>query len=266
MTYLKTDNCLKLDGTGPGHNDGGNAPPQVRYKYSPAHQDAAVCCTPNAGRIFPAYLRSSWLKSPSGLTLALYGPGVLKTEWNGKKVTITQTTDYPKDLKVRLIWDSAEPIQCTLTLRKPAWASEVRLSAPGADICLSSDRITLTKAWSRGAEVSLEFVAEVRERQDRQGNWFVEYGPQVYCLEQQATETRGRVYAEPDFQDRLYHPVGPGLDSCWLVRGSARCHEGKLTADFRSHGQGETFRRELVPMAWTLLRQVTFPARAGGPE
>ena len=260
MAYLKLDNCLNLDGTGPGHNDGGDAPPQVRYKYSPAHQDAAVCCTPNAGRIFPAYLRSSWLKDSTGLTLALYAPGVLETLWAGQKLRITQTTDYPKDLRVLLTLDTEAPLNLSLTLRKPAWAAKVQLTALGAEVSHSEDHIVLTKEWSRHDTVAVEFVPEVRERQDRQGNWYVEYGPQVYCLEQPAAETKGRVYAEPDFHDRTYRPVGPRLDDCCLVRGSARWEDGRLTAEFACPGQGERARRELVPMAWTILRRVTFPA------
>ena len=35
---------------------------QTRYKYSPAHQDVAVCCNPNAGRISPYFVQNSWMK------------------------------------------------------------------------------------------------------------------------------------------------------------------------------------------------------------
>ncbi|HYG19407.1 MAG TPA: beta-L-arabinofuranosidase domain-containing protein, partial [Ohtaekwangia sp.] len=50
IAYLKTDNSFSM--TGPLH-PGAADDKQTRYKYSPVHQDAAVCCVPNAGRIFP---------------------------------------------------------------------------------------------------------------------------------------------------------------------------------------------------------------------
>ncbi len=260
MAYLKTDNCLRLDGTGPSHNEGDKTSQQVRYKYSPAHQDAAVCCTPNAGRVFPTYLRSAWMQDPQGFTLALYGPSVLETEWQGATLRITQTTAYPQDFKVRLTIDVDRQLACVLTLRKPAWAQEMRVSAPGAEVEALADRIRLSKAWADGDEVAIEFIAQVAECQDRQGNWFVQYGPQLFCLDQAASERRGRVYAEPNFHDRLFLPTAPGLDACLLVRGSAVWRNGSVMAEFCHRGHSEPFVCPLVPMAWTLLRQVTFPA------
>jgi DUF1680 family protein len=50
ICYLKTDNSYML--TGGKHGDTTD-PHQTRYRYSPVHKEAAVCCVPNAGRIFP---------------------------------------------------------------------------------------------------------------------------------------------------------------------------------------------------------------------
>ncbi len=47
---------------------------QTRYKYSPVHQDAAVCCVPNAGRITPYYVTSMWMKHEEGSVATLLGP------------------------------------------------------------------------------------------------------------------------------------------------------------------------------------------------
>jgi putative ABC transport system permease protein len=47
------------------------------------HQDVAVCCVPNAGRLLPTYVKAMWLRTPAGLA-----------------VRITATTHYPFELAV----------------------------------------------------------------------------------------------------------------------------------------------------------------------
>lgn len=260
ITYLKTDNCLKLDGTGPTHNDGGKTALQVRYKYSPAHQDAAVCCAPNAARVFPTYIRCAWMRNSEGLTLVGYGPGELRSNWKGKVVLITQSTEYPKDFTIQLKVKAESSIPFMVSLRKPQWAEKVILSGSTARITEYDDRIDLVKDWSEEEQLSIEFISTVRECQDRQGNWHIEYGPLVYCLGQPSREALGRLYAKPFFQDRFYFPLGTTMDSLKLVRGSAKYFDGKITAEFQPDSRSDKVSMELVPMAWTILRQVTFPA------
>ena len=61
IAYLKTDNSFGMDGTKNGEVETNRK--QTRYKYSPAHQDVAVCCNPNAGRITPYFIEKSWMKT-----------------------------------------------------------------------------------------------------------------------------------------------------------------------------------------------------------
>ena len=57
--------------------------PQTRYKYSPTHQDVAVCCVPNAGRIYPYYVKSMWLRTTKGLQAALFAlPSEYGNPWS----------------------------------------------------------------------------------------------------------------------------------------------------------------------------------------
>ncbi len=54
VAYLKSDNSYYMYG---GLNGDTTVKHQTRYKYSPVHQDAAVCCVPNAGRIAPYFVQ-----------------------------------------------------------------------------------------------------------------------------------------------------------------------------------------------------------------
>jgi DUF1680 family protein len=60
IAYLKTDNSFEMLGTKNGEVEPDRK--QTRYKYSPAHQDVAVCCSPNAGRISPYFVQNAWMK------------------------------------------------------------------------------------------------------------------------------------------------------------------------------------------------------------
>ncbi|MBK8622466.1 MAG: hypothetical protein IPN79_12085 [Saprospiraceae bacterium] len=69
---------------------------QTRYKYSPAHQDVAVCCNPNAGRISPYFVQNSWMKENDTTFVAtLLMPNVLESSVNGNIVIIENITEYP---------------------------------------------------------------------------------------------------------------------------------------------------------------------------
>jgi hypothetical protein len=56
IAYLKSDNSYAMEGC--FHVSQPHSPHkiQTRYKYSPTHRDAAVCCVPNAVRIMPYFL------------------------------------------------------------------------------------------------------------------------------------------------------------------------------------------------------------------
>ncbi|MEO1573846.1 MAG: beta-L-arabinofuranosidase domain-containing protein [Pseudomonadota bacterium] len=60
IAYCKTDNSTDVL----GHADMDNPQNEIRYKYSPAHQDVAVCCAPNAGRLYTRS-RRTWSNAPT---------------------------------------------------------------------------------------------------------------------------------------------------------------------------------------------------------
>jgi len=93
IAYCKTDNSFAMTGTKNGEPAGTEA--QTRFKYSPAHQDVAVCCVPNAGRITPYFVKSMWLKDNEGLISSLLGPCEVQTDFNGVKIHVAEVTDYP---------------------------------------------------------------------------------------------------------------------------------------------------------------------------
>ena len=88
VTYFSRDNRYKATSEGSGG----------RFKFSPTHEDIAVCCNPNASKLMPYYVDGMWMKrsgdSPALVTM-FYGPASLKTEINGTKAGIRQDTHFP---------------------------------------------------------------------------------------------------------------------------------------------------------------------------
>ena len=54
-----------------------------RFKFSPTHEDIAVCCNPNASKLMPYFVGGMWMKKKYNDTEALatifYGPASIKT-------------------------------------------------------------------------------------------------------------------------------------------------------------------------------------------
>ena len=240
--------------------------PQIRYKYSPVHQDVAVCCVPNAGRIAPYYVGSMWLRSKDGLVKALYGASIIQTEINGIQIKITETTDYPFDVNVTFHVDVSEPVEFTISFRKPEWSKQFNLTGVD-DFSVQGNLIQVRKNWQSGDQLSLRFEAEVQIQQWRDKS-IIRYGALLFCLPLDGDFSPGREYA-PGFRDAYYTLVSPSdlnlhfppqpdftlehsvfdpsqpFDSISL--------KGSL---FDTHGNLHPV--QLIPLGRSILRRVTF--------
>jgi hypothetical protein len=271
IAYLKTDNSFSM--TGPLHpGDVQDKPnPQLRYKYSPAHQDVAVCCVPNAGRILPCYVNSMWLRSADGLAAALYGASDLRTQVYGVDVHIAQVTDYPFDLGVTFRLTTAQPVAFTLSLRRPAWASG--LAVAGAENAVETDGwIHVYRTWSSGDQLTLRFEADATCRRWTNGEGFISYGPLLFALPLAGNARDGREY-RPGFADRYYDLVTPvpNLALPSAPRFTVEHHPFDphhpwdtlaLAGELPDAASGAARPARLAPLGATILRRVTFPMRA----
>ncbi|MGL6314190.1 beta-L-arabinofuranosidase domain-containing protein [Vibrio sp. WXL103] len=257
IAYLKTDNSYSMTGTAGLHEcEGSVHDVQTRYKYSPTHQEAAVCCVPNAGRITPYFIKSMWMNTVSGVLKALYGPSVYQTEIKGVKVIFEEQSSYPAELNSIIHVRSEKEITFTLTLRVPAWAQSVYVNGKKATV--SNGQIELSQNWLDSV-VDIQFMTVPLKHEDQQGEFYFSYGPLIYALPLDSCLEVEREFLGGMFADRKYHmteeydpislPEGtmPRLNSCNAVElcgGQARTIQ---VGDYT-----------LRPLAGTILRQVTF--------
>ena len=125
IAYLKTDNSYEMMGTKNGEVEAGRN--QTRYKYSPAHQDVAVCCNPNAGRITPYFVQSSWMKETDTTLIAtLFAPTVVNTTVKNISLKIEEITQYPYQNNFIFKITVERDVRFLFKIRKPDWLQSIR--------------------------------------------------------------------------------------------------------------------------------------------
>ncbi|MCX6343439.1 MAG: glycoside hydrolase family 127 protein [Armatimonadetes bacterium] len=257
-----------------------------RQRFSPTHQQTAVCCNPNATRVAPYYIANSWMR-PNGaepaIAAMLYGPSELSTEIAGVSVSIKQTTLYPYSGDVKMTVSPSKPVAFCMWLRNPSWSQNTQIVCPGAKITLANGFWQVRKKWKAGDTVSIRFDQAIREAPAINGEIALQYGPLLYVLPVPGTPQVIKTYNLPGLSDYLMSADNGGdkmslsadqrksgfgfapkkvstkganpdrpLDNPQVVL------EGKLVNEFYG---GAPVPVQLVPMGAqsARLRQVTFP-------
>jgi hypothetical protein len=265
VAYCKTDNSYVMN----GHNGGQGIGEDLRYKYSSAHQDVAVCCVPNAGRTLPSFTGSMFMKLEDGILAALYGPCRLETYINGTRVTIVERTAYPFEHSIELSIVAEVETEFTLYLRKPSWATGTTLCVENAEIIDLGNMIGLRKRW-KSDMVKIHLYANTRESVDLKGNVYYSFGPLLYALEIPSTERPGREY-RGGYRDTLYLPIGNMYEEICATEQTLSTlepeirkepldflHPPRIKGFFRRRDNSDQVMVELRPIGGTILRRVTF--------
>ena len=132
--------------------------------------------------------------SDEGLWLHHYGDNAMETALaNGRKMKLTQTTQYPWEGDVRLSFDEIENGgEFSVFLRIPEWAkgATIEINGDSAEVEMAPQSYAaLKRPWRKGDVIELRLpmpvrlmVAKSRVEQTR-NQVAVMRGPIVYCLE-----------------------------------------------------------------------------------
>ncbi len=259
IAYLKTDNSYSM--TGPLHSSDSIDPrnPQTRYKYSPAHQDVAVCCVPNAGRIYPYYIKSMWMRTSKGLFCALYGASQLNTEVNGVKVHIMEETNYPFDFTISFSITVSQPVEFELSFRKPAWAIGLEVKTESEweeEQCI----IKIHKTWKTGDKLVLNFQANVQMNEFQKDETFISYGPLVFARPLNGVAKEGKTYSVEGLRDLYYSPDDgtSSFDISLIDKLEQQTFHADNPWESLHITTSSKSSPKLVPMGASILRQITF--------
>jgi uncharacterized protein len=255
IAYLKTDNSYYMTG---GLNGDTGDRRQTRYKYSPVHQDVAVCCVPNAGRIAPNFTGRMWMKSKTGLVATLLGPCNVTTTWKGTALTIREKTGYPYDFSFDFEITMDRPINFTLAIRKPGWVTDQIISDPYTE---KNGYYLITRTWRPHETLHIRFNPSVVVNSDRNKAAYFTFGPLVLAHPIMARARITKDYPLHGFHDYQYLP--DSLKTYSYSGGPIRLDRGdRFIAELYDTVQKKEVSVVMQPMGGTVLRQVTFPVRA----
>ncbi len=271
ITYCKTDNCYILDRKAPQH---GFEEYDPRYKYSPTHADAAVCCNPSYSRNFPYFVRQMWMKANDGLAAVLYGPNKLETTYDDVRIEITSDTSYPLADNINLTVNPDQEVIMSLYFRKPGFVEEMHIESSDATFSEVDGYYKITKLWKRGDEVRISFVNKVEAIPSNNNSIYFQRGPLVFAhiiphetevVKSYPIESFADYYCLPQSEDSHAIAVRKGKASYGFTftNGDKADHwydnDIRLTGTAINTERGEEIEIEMVPMGQSVLRRVTIP-------
>jgi uncharacterized protein len=253
ICYLKQDNAFFLTG---GNNGDTTDKHQTRYRYSPVHKEAAVCCVPNAGRIIPCFIQNMWMKDKDGLVAGLLGPCELKTVIENNAVSIKEETNYPFENSIRFAIGCKQPANFSIKIRKPEWAVAVQSSLSYKE---ENGFLIFHQLWGKQNHLNISFSSKIIRKKTAGNEIYFESGPLVLCHPLEATQEITKTFSIAGLRESVYEPVHLSIyqyDGDSLL--PAANNHNTFTTWMVNSSTREKEAITLVPMAKTILRQVTF--------
>ncbi len=272
VTYFSRDNRLKATREGSGG----------RFKFSPTHEDVAVCCNPNASKLMPYFVGGMWMKKKYNDTEALacifYGPASIKTELNGTIVKIKQETGFPFSDTIHFRVEPEKTTNFELWLRIPDWCKELKIQIDDAEISESDGFKVIRKKWRRGDTFHISFAVGIQTIKAVNGEIAFQRGPLLYALPLPHEKKAIKSYPVKGFADYEFTPLKDDLWNLHLetdqIENSPRfvyyndapCNRKYPWDGSSAYLKGNLYDTKgnktdvrLVPMGTTILRRLTFP-------
>lgn len=168
-------------------------PTELRWPRTRVPFLSSFCCPPNLVRTIAESANYIYAKSGDTILVNLYGGSVLDTTiGEGRKIKLTQETDYPWNGRVRITVNGCDNQPFALKLRIPGWAksASVRINdAPADNSPVPGTYFEIRRTWQSGDVIVLDLpmpveVIEANPLVEGDLNQVaIKRGPVVYCLE-----------------------------------------------------------------------------------
>lgn len=172
--------------------DGIRAPSyhQISFQYRPGTPELN-CCSVNAPRGLGMLSEWAAMRDEDGVVINFYGPCSFDIPLpNGKRVKITEETQYPLNGKVAFVFDCSEPAEFGLRLRipehMPAIKADVDGSWNGPWPPEPGTYLNLQRTWQSGDRLTIEFDITTRVwtgKGPRYGRAAVYHGPLLLAFD-----------------------------------------------------------------------------------
>jgi DUF1680 family protein len=254
ICYLKTDNSYVLEG---GKNGDQSDKNQTRYRYSPVHKEAAVCCVPNAGKIVASYIEHMWMQHDNGIFATLLGPSELNTFIQKVPISIKEITNYPFEDQVTFKINIKKSTQFKLYIKKPEGVDDFVLNMPFED---KGGYLIVNRIWKNGDILHFRMNPKVQLHQTIQGEQYFMYGPVVLAHAIDSKQQITKNYSVAGLKEMTYAPINKSI---YLYTGKPvtkllTSKDLRFTTQMKDRQTGTNTQLDLVPMGFTILRQTTF--------
>ncbi|HUS46349.1 MAG TPA: beta-L-arabinofuranosidase domain-containing protein [Phycisphaerae bacterium] len=187
-----------------------------------------ACCPPNLARLLASLGTYVYSASDDAFYVHLYVASQATAEVAGRKVAVTQETDYPWNGDVALVIGLDRSAKFSLRLRVPGWCRKFTVAVNGkrAAVRVTKGYATLRRVWKDGDTVTLamampvERVAAHPAVAEDMGRVAITRGPIVYCLEQCDHRAPVRSIALPDMTRLTARFARRILGGCVVIEGS----------------------------------------------
>ncbi len=221
-----------------------------------------ACCPSNVARFIPSVPGLAYAHKGDDVYVNLFIGGKTTIETQHRKVTLTQTTEYPWDGRVRLTVDPDSSGAFAVLLRVPGWAQnepvpsdlyrfletvdrKPTIKVNGKRIALQIEKgfVRLERTWEDGDKIELDLPMPVRRiiandkvEADR-GKVAIQRGPLVYCLEGPDNDGQvlNRVLADDTKLKTKFRP--DLLNGVMTISGKARGAKRQLDGSITTNSQ-----------------------------
>ncbi len=167
-----------------------------------------ACCPSNICRFIPSVPGYFYQTKDRDLYVNLFGGNTAEIKLDGKKVTLTQETNYPWEGDINITINQNNAGQFRLRIRIPGWVRgqvvpsdlysysdnkqlgySIRVNGEEMSGALENGYFGIDRKWKKGDKVEVHFDMEPRvvtaleQVEADQGRVSVERGPIVYCAE-----------------------------------------------------------------------------------
>lgn len=172
--------------------DGIRAPSyqQINFQYRPGTPELN-CCSVNAPRGLGMLSEWAAMRDGDAIVINFYGPCAFDIPLpDGKRLRITEETDYPLDGKVALAFECEEPLEFVLKLRIPEHMPAIRADINGFWTGpwppVPGGYLHLERTWTNGDRLTIEFDLTPRVwagKGPRYGRAAVYHGPVLLAFD-----------------------------------------------------------------------------------
>ncbi|MBN2213843.1 MAG: glycoside hydrolase family 127 protein [Bacteroidales bacterium] len=151
------------------------------------------CCPPNTIRTISEIHNYAYSLSDEGLWVNLYGGNTLSARLSDDSpLVLTQTTGYPWDGNISILFEEVPEQELSVFLRIPGWCEKAGIminDRPASLIPASGEYAELRRKWKKGDHIELNLPMKIKLIEanplveETRNQVAVKRGPVVYCLE-----------------------------------------------------------------------------------